>query len=354
MAASAPEDRPHRPRLSLRRRVAFGAFTCAALLSGFELALSLANFNYASTPRAMKQHAVDGYIALQNRVDELQAFEPHPRRMWTPKPGVGEVNARGLLGPEVPLARQPGKRRVLFLGDSCVQSSELHFPPKVAALARRDGVELEVVIAASGGYSTWQGLDLFREVLAYAPDAVVAYYGWNDHWISAQPDHVFVPPGAWAARARDALSWSRTYQLLQRVVHPPPTPQLPRDLDRLVELTRVPPAHYRANLLAMIALARDLGASAHFVVAPLGPHIAERERTLLGPGTNVPPVHARYQAVLRETAQGEGVHLIDFADVTFDRTLMFEDGVHPNDRGHDLVAARVYASLNAAGVFAQR
>ncbi|MCO5167591.1 MAG: SGNH/GDSL hydrolase family protein [Planctomycetes bacterium] len=327
-----------RRRLGRRRRLLFAAVAVALALGALEVVLTLAGVQYARTPRLMKQAFVDDYIGWQNQNIELLHFQPHPARMWAPVPGVGVVNEDGLQGPRLPRERAAGRARVLFLGDSCTTAVPDGYPAlTVEALGRR-GITAEPLVAACGGYSTWQGAHFLEEALAWRPDVVVAYFGWNDHWVSALPDHAFVPTGALGRLAGETVGRLRTYQLLHRLIHPPaPTGLLPRDAARLAAQARVPPAEFTANVRRITARARAAGLRVVWVVAPIAPHVVETDKSvLIGHTDLVPAVHALYARLLREAVADEpDALLLDLP--AFDRRTMLADGIHPSPAGNALI-----------------
>lgn len=97
------------------------------------------------------------------------------------------TNARGLRGPERPLAKPPGTKRVAVIGDSFVAAYEV--PDGVPFTAKLEGllndkspVPIEVINVGRSGSSTIRELDLYRQIgRKFAPDVVVlAYYVGND------------------------------------------------------------------------------------------------------------------------------------------------------------------------------
>src|SRR5262249_8163589 len=155
------------------------------------------------------------------------------------------------------LERDSRRKRILFLGDSCTNAGPEGYPDKVIALLAARSIPAEPLIAGVGGYSTYQGLDFLRDLLRYDPDAVVAYFGWNDHWISptGQPDNEFrplTPLQLWTYRW---LSWLRTYQLLHYLIFPPRRMDGSFTFVELTERTRVPPRYFVSNIDEMITLA---------------------------------------------------------------------------------------------------
>ncbi|MEQ1895425.1 MAG: SGNH/GDSL hydrolase family protein, partial [Planctomycetota bacterium] len=95
------------------------------------------------------------------------------------------VNALGLRGPEVG-AKEPGERRVLFLGDSLTYGqgvAEEDTVPRALEreLAARTGTKWTVVNAGHRAYDTPQELALLEELgETIQPDVVLLGWYWND------------------------------------------------------------------------------------------------------------------------------------------------------------------------------
>lgn len=123
----------------------------------------------------------------------LMFMRAHPTRGWAMVPGqdhytythLVRVNSLGLRGPEVG-AKEPGERRVLFLGDSLTYGQGVAEEDTVpAALEReleaRTGAPWTVINAGHRAYDTAQELALFDELApGLAPDYVLLGWYWND------------------------------------------------------------------------------------------------------------------------------------------------------------------------------
>jgi lysophospholipase L1-like esterase len=219
-----------------------------------------------------------------------------------PEPGFGTVNALGYQGHVLAIERDSAKRRILLLGDSCTNAGPDEYPEQVVSMLAGKGIAAEPLIAGVGGYSTYQGLVFLEELLVYRPDAVIAYFGWNDHWFAAAgvPDNEFKPLTRFEMLSYRSLSWLRTYQLLHYLIHPPKAPQGSLDFQTLVHLTRVPPKYFVDNVAAMIELVKRQGIPIFFVVAPYGPGLTNPAHDVLFPAKLIPSVHLLYRDLLRE------------------------------------------------------
>ena len=318
-----------------------------------ELTLYLTGFNYSQFPRFMNIKTVDKYIDWQSSHVSIQHFIPHKKRMWAAMPDKGIVNSSGYIGKNITLARIPGVKRILFLGDSCT-AGENYYPDKVInILNARLGIKTEPLIAATGGYSTFQGLDVLRETVKYKPDIVISYFGWNDHWqaLGGLPDHEYKEMDDLQLLIHNASAKLRTYQLLHFLIYPPHKYLGDSSLSGrvtamdMLEFLRVPLDKFIANIREMIKIGQENKMQVYFIAAPMGPHINERDNALL-PKNFIPPIHSRYNALLEETAaEYPDVHVINFKNTVFDKSLMMQDGIHPTAKGHDVIAEGVVKKL---------
>jgi lysophospholipase L1-like esterase len=112
-----------------------------------------------------------------------------PLLFWRLRPGTefhgAPVNSLGLHGSEI-FPKAEDEFRILSLGESTtfgfgVASDANYSAVLEARLPRVDGKRVRVVNAGSPGYSLFQGVTyLEHRGLALEPDAVLAYFGFND------------------------------------------------------------------------------------------------------------------------------------------------------------------------------
>jgi lysophospholipase L1-like esterase len=92
-----------------------------------------------------------------------------------------------LRGPETTIAKPAGVKRVLFIGDSVTEGSDVSdddiFPRVVEQIMNRPegGTRIEVLNGAAGGYNTYaEKWWLYRYGLRFDPDVVVVGFCFND------------------------------------------------------------------------------------------------------------------------------------------------------------------------------
>lgn len=270
---------------------------------------------------------------------EAGTFVSDPDLFWRepedPSSAGGRPGRFIRMGDPVPAKSR--KLRILTLGDSCTRISAGGRPYSVVLEQMLDPVRVEVYNASLPGYTSHQGLAWLRkQLLAYQPDLVIIYFGWNDHWRSTG-----ITDRDYAASL--APGRPRLLNLFARKASPPPV--------------RVSEEDYAANLREMERLIGEAGGQSWVILAPYN---INRENTAfyLENGNIVPEddpqrLHESYLAVAREVAGGRAVDLASvFAGMEALPTLLMRDGIHPTDPGHAVIA-RVLADRVQQEAFRQ-
>ncbi|MBI1381426.1 MAG: hypothetical protein GC161_10105 [Planctomycetaceae bacterium] len=172
--------------LPLWRRALYGlataALVCVALAAVCEIGARWhlgARFAAGLPPAGRPVHAIamhDPHAGWANKPNVTTRVEG-PNFQY-----VVRHNSRGQRGEERPLAKAPGTRRVLLLGDSLAWGWGVDDGREYAAIAERElGPSVEIVNLAVPGYSTDQQLLRFeREVGDWDPDLVLLNFVLND------------------------------------------------------------------------------------------------------------------------------------------------------------------------------
>lgn len=308
------------------------------------------------------------YPQLRYRPDPALVFawEPNQRGFSADKEIV--INERGLRGPVVPYERTPGKKRVLFLGDSIifgfgVDDREV-VAERVRSLLDGEGVAVESVNTAIASYNTLQEVTYYeREGRRYDADVVVVGVCWNDIndksdvGVDAEGNLVDAsmagaPPRDAASPVefafRNALKRSRLlYGTLERW--------------RAYHAARAPDDHmtFRTDVLSgnMTPRIRDGWTQVEDGFRRLRRQVDEQGARLLIVAFPIPLALERayprssYPARLASFAAAEGIPFLDltptFEDAFHGHESLFIafDGDHPNAAGHDLAARAIVQKL---------
>lgn len=295
----------------------------------------------------------------------VNIFEGDALRFWRLRPNVHDViwdltlvstNPQGLRHDRPLTAKPPGRFRVVCLGDSVTFGYRI---PRVAPRSpadydprwlpyprlleeklrgRHPGRDVEVVAMAVPGYTSHQGLAWFRqEERRLDADLVTVCYGWNDINRLGATDAAAMDTRPVPLLMRRAVLRSQALmhagRRLRSVPSSPTAEVGPPPM-------RVPLAAYVANQLEIARLAAAGGAAVVFI----GP--VYRDRVSHPPeGDEI----AAHRAALRETASRHGIPYLEIPELTEDaapeNTSLFEEHIHPNHKGHRLMADRLYAFL---------
>lgn len=254
---------------------------------------------------------------------------------------------------------EPGRKRVICLGDSCTFFGHPSYPERLETLLNCHGPSpaWEIINAGVPAYSSYQGSRLYEHRLGeYTAEFVTIYFGWNDHWNArAAPDHIF---GAASAGSSAITAAPRLFRMLR--------------LDDAIRLglekvrsakpadpsgdhpPRVPLEEYRINLRRIAATAGGRDTRVIFLTAPHGfdpAHPPEylKEMSYFDDLSNLIATHEAYNQCVREIAAETGSELVDLAqivDQTPDqRDLFLQDGIHLSETGLDLAGMRIYDEL---------
>ncbi len=276
-----------------------------------------------------------------------------PLLFWRMRPNVvidgdRSTNSLGLRGPDIP-PKGPDEYRVLSLGESttfapALANSESYSSLLQSRLAEFDSRQVRVINAGVPGYSLFQGYTyLLYFGLALEPDMVITYFGFNDFLpitFRSQRDALSAKsPRALTDRQLLELrtQWpsrmgfwllERSNLARARVFRDRQTTQ---QVESMSDHPRVPEQDRRWILAELQRLAKEVGF--HLVVVV--PWYLEFDE-------HIP--------LLREsTGSKEQLTVVDLpqrlAHLSEERALYFRDQVHPNRRGHQIIAEEIAASL---------
>jgi lysophospholipase L1-like esterase len=337
-----------------------------ALLGAAELAVRATRPHLSSLDAFVAAPEQQAQFLDQHRV---RVFEGDPLLFWRLQPGLRDVlwdmtrvttNARGLRYAR-PVGPKPrGTFRILCAGDSVTfgfrvplvfasrpedrHPEWLPYPARLekALRAANPGRAVEVIPLAVPGYSSHQGLAWLRRDLAeLQPDVVTLLYGWNDIGLRSLPDRQAMKTDALSVTSRAVLSRSQALLHLWRWAHRPrggvagPVG---------AQVPRVSREEFVENHRAMASLARRHGAR----VLVIGPVYRDRVEH---PHEAV--FIAGHRSALRTAMQADGVPYLELPELTEDaypaNLPLFLEHIHPNHKGHRVIAESLLAHLAGQG-----
>lgn len=262
-----------------------------------------------------------------------------PDLIWRPVTGqFSPFNPQGFRGAPIAADRPAGTLRIVAIGDSNTFGWDVddgaNWPSQLQALLASTRPDAEVINAGVWGYSSFQGLRRFREMVAFRPDVALVSFGGNDAHQVLVPDAEYVRRHDRIDRVSRATRRSRLAQLVVAA------------WDRAGALTgasgtigpRVPLEDYSAHLRAMISEGKTLGIR---VVLLTRPYVGSSTDPLSWK-THAPS----YNAATLDIARAERIPVVDVYAAFKDRPELFDDESHFGVRGHRLAAELIHAELS--------
>ncbi len=270
-------------------------------------------------------------------------FEVDREMLWVPKEyDDSMVNLYGT------------RPSVVYMGDSCTAWGAYDQAFKKIIVEKHPNDRFSFVNVGVGGWSTFQGLrQMQTDIVRIKPSLVTIYYGWNDHWASfgVEDKNVarFNTDNPWSV----TLSDLRLTQLLNSFAID--MYGAPNELRRP---ERVSPDDFRANLTAMVGIARDNGIVPVLFTAPTS-HVRGAEPEYLASRwlnslEELVPLHHQYVEIVRKVARDNDVLVLDLFEI-FSRLPQEEvksnyfvaDGIHLTSSGSHVVGHFLYDFLEA-------
>ena len=268
-------------------------------------------------------------------------------------PALPEVNSLGIREKEIPLAKQPGKPRIIVIGDSVSVMCDWEWNPDkgyVPFLGQDLEGRAEVINAAISGYTTYQErLLLEHYLLPYKPDLVILQYTVNDnqeflHRFDSSVGLLLTEEArrAYLPEAGDPLAWLPNWSYLAirlrflalqwRVKdYKYPWDKYPGFPLAWQDETW---GLFEEQLVAIKRLVKGIGGQVRVLMVPFGPQFAKKlldedRAYVLKPQTKMAEICGKH-----------GVPLIDVFPIMEenDGESLFYDLVHMTSEGHRIVA----------------
>jgi lysophospholipase L1-like esterase len=270
--------------------------------------------------------------------------------IYVPKPDTGEFNAKGYRGREFPYERVPGKKRLVFIGDSVLEGlgvkSEERFTD---LLAQRLGDGCEIINLGVRGYNLAQEAEYFKQFgLRYKPDAVLFCITYNDLDLAA--GEIYGLKDALQAQGKESF-FNAFYRKRGRL----PGWLLKSHIFRhfyLIAAGRAKAAGAaRKNFYESVYYRltdEEINGILDDVIA-----LGEKHRFLPVFVALPMPTQAKYLTALRDLVRSKNIGLIDLFEWArarygeADRKAFFLDACHLNPAGHRAVADALAAEIPA-------
>lgn len=303
--------------MRLTTRVLYSTITVIALFGILELALRVIglgnppivgklDFGYRT---GIPIYDEDG-IEEEGNVYPLPLFESDTYLFWRP---VSDSAFTGLDGLRKPLPTSRNKAAGVFrigvLGDSCSFVGRDLYVTQFGRLLAEHGLEhVDIVNSSCPGYSSFQGARRVEEVMAWQPDMLIVYFGWNDHWksLNGKTDAYVAESRRVAGNLEQYLQKLHLYWMLSNLLSP-----TARSIVSTASPMRVPLEQYDANLRRIGEAAKQRSCQFLLITAPTAfvddhmpdwafrffaelYHMNEEEIR------SIPEIHRQYNDIVRE------------------------------------------------------
>ena len=264
---------------------------------------------------------------------------------WPVEGGTARVNALGMRDGE----RGPRQRpRALVVGDSSIFGFGVDQDELFTTLLEAE-LQADVVNAGVPGWSSVQALNMLHlRGLSLDPDLLIVATLWSDNNFDAFVDEEVIAEVRTSGALRSLLERSALF----RAIDPLAARVTGRSSRTIATIAteapdagrrRVPLQRYAENLEAMARLMHERGGGVAFVT------LANRMDIQRRPGD--PLVWQPYRDAMRLVAERWGAPLVVLPDV-FPRQgglSLLMDEIHPNPRGHAVMARALQVALAEAG-----
>jgi len=300
----------------------------------------------------------------------VSVMQGHPYLIYEYLPGTHRdggvtltINSLGLRGPELEIPKPAGMRRLITTGDSSVFGFGVEDDEVFSSVAADMlGDQVEAVVGATPGYSTYQSLNLLRlRGLSTEPDLFVIGNLWSDNNFDAFVDKETIATlTGYEQSASGALQRALTSSAIFRVadwkLRVRPQIEKVRVVDwqqssedrGQIGLRRVSINDYAENLDHLVDIAKSTDADVVFLL------LSNNED--LGPGgedARAMKAWTPYREVMRETAQRHGAPVIDVPELFrasgLSKEDLFLDKMHPTTKGHRIIGEALGKLLEEKG-----
>ena len=272
-------------------------------------------------------------------------FVYDPKLIWRPKKNFSVFNSQGFRGEELPEQKQADEYRIFTVGDSnTLGNLEASWPADLqdmltarldpSSISTKATTRYSFTNAGVWGYSSFQGRQQLREVLAYRPDMVMVSFGSNDAAMVGLPDKDFT-----STLFESAIGTTRIGQLTLQVWYN--LAAFGRDIDEQKFVHRVSLDEYRENLREIVHACKAAGVECVLLTRPFTGDCNDSPRPELWWKHFAP----QYVEATLEVAEENGVTAVDVYARFKEEQDLFEDESHFTKAGYRLAAEFIYEQI---------
>ena len=248
-----------------------------------------------------------------------------------------KLNEHGMRGPLLPIKKNSGHFRILFIGDSTCWGLGVKLEDSFASLATsliaadNPDRKVEYIQGAFPGYSSYQSRIMLKKNLNREPDLVVFYVGANnDHKRARYFKDSDIP----IRSARLHATWHKIHLLrLLEVCKDKIYRKFLRKLRTKDARVRVPIKEFHKNMTEMVKSVIKHNSQAIILIPPYSNHRLNRHPTI-----------PNYQNSLESIARNFNVPFVKLQnkfELQEENLVYFSDLYHFNELGHKLTAHEI-------------
>lgn len=334
--------------LSTKKKLLFSFLIILLTFTGLEIGSRILD--------RFQDNRLDVYKKLSN--NPKLGYELVPNYHSTNRKGNKDVlviNSLGYRGAEFSPQKPANVTRVLCLGDSCTFEGipeTVPYPRQLENLLNQDKEQkkFEVINAGVEGYDSDKALERLKLSLAYNPDIVTIYIGWNDLY-GSDPEKILAEskPGIMTSIS-NLLQYSRFASKLRSLIFLKIRPKLKTtEPVHSAKYKDFVPTNYVNNLKEMVSLVRKNNAQPILVTLPSIFHSKLSQAALAraqmpyytNSSADMRLLAEKYNQLIMDVAKETNTPLIDLAakfDQMPNKEEFFSDAIHMYNPGKPIVA----------------
>ena len=315
------------------KKICFALITTYVFFALFESVLIWTKFDAALPPIVFQSKNNKGSFNITDTLPDAELiFRFQPGGYFAGR----RINSLGFRDREVDPCKKPGTIRVICMGDSVTGQGRPGYSQYLHERLTNDPPTpnaWEAFNMGVHGYTSLQGLRLFqKQGRLLSPDIVTLYYGWNDHWLTKEPDRLIMglKMRPFAGRIFELLRHKRIFRLVVWTLNPIHLVATRTHGDARVP--RVAPDEYHSTLKSFVSEIRAAGAIPVLITAPRRSlnHgvIAKKYVRSIEQGHRT---HDEYVEITRRVAMESNVELLDLASLFTNEVYngcFARDGIH--------------------------
>ena len=287
--------------------------------------------DYHYTPLTITDETKNKSDYREYHMFEDKHFIFDPYLTWRPKKNFSVFNSQGYRGKELSTTKNPDEYRIFAIGDSNTLGwSDIdgaNWPMYLQYILPEE--KFTVINAGVWGYSSFQGLQRFKEALSFQPDMVLISFGANDAHRVVSSDRESLQKITTSAFLLNLRIGHFILKFMDKYF-------LPQPKESLVPRVSIEEYKHYLNEMITVSKSRDI-----LCVLLTRPFIGESPSELWW--KNFAP---DYNRVTLEIAKEQGIPAIDVYSYFKDKEEVFGDESHYREIGHRMMANFIYDNIN--------